>query len=133
MNWKQALSLGLCSVGAYEVKKATMYSYNGVVLPKLPETELPYAMICNCDGVYCVDFRKETQEAYNTGVVAFSHTGRLFKCVDGAWVESTVFEFLSTYPPVWATFDIYYKTTDSYGELSGTLFLAATDPIPVYE
>ena len=143
MNWKQALALGLCSVGAYAVKEPVAYLYNGVRLPKLPEwdkTAYPYAVILPDGGVaggaetmyrlrivdrpfvvdsgdlvYCID--PDSQEILYR---AFS--------TDGEWEyeKSGVIGFEQTLRnAVWTNTDIM--------TLLGEVHLAASDPVPVYE
>lgn len=33
---------------------------------------------------------------------------------------------------LWANYDVYYKDSEDVGELAGTLFLAASNPVPLY-
>lgn len=114
------------------VKEPVAYLYNGVRLPKLPVVEgESKAVLADANGVYVVDFFSINLEAYNTGDVFFIGKS-MFKYADGQWVKTN----WTTYPvgkALWTNFDLYYKTNDSYGELSGALCMAASEPIPVYE
>ena len=127
---------GVTSVGGVAKKEATMYSYNGVVLPKLPEwdkTTYPYAFIVNhsTKGYMLViqDVAETTNKAGNVAVLIDSPIQ--YAVVDGAWKESSLYS--TSVPIVWSNHDVYYKTDDDYGDLSGALYMSASAPIPVYE
>lgn len=108
------------------------YLYNGVSLSEIPTVGgCPYSLIVNADGVYLVSLSGQKTEAYNTGSVMLSTSGQTFKYEDGQWVKTSWTSFPSVYPLIWTNYDLYYKTVDSYGDLSGTLYLAASEPVPI--
>lgn len=115
-------------------ESATMYSYNGTVLPKLPEwdkTAYPYAMITsNVIGttLFITDKVGVHDSTINfTSVTKMSYS---LKTVGDKWVlayepnyyEEYHFAFTNL---IWSNYDIL--NTD------GSAFNGATEPIPVYE
>ena len=140
MNWKQAFVLGLCAPGVGGgQKEATMYSYNGVVLPKLPEwdkTKYPYAIIVH----HVINSTDEMilwlAESFTTK--GYEHTaGRRLTYVlnedTNKWdfVEEEVANrpVARYYTIVWTSKDIYnnYSSSNVYIEYP------ASDPIPINE
>lgn len=108
------------------------FLYNGVPLAQIPEDkDNPFATIVNVDGVYVLGLSRFALEAYNSGDVMLEWNLSIFIHEDGQWVSSSFVDFPSVYPAIWANYDLYYKTADEYGELSGTLYLAASEPVPV--
>lgn len=108
------------------------YLYNGVELNEIPKVDgHDYALIVDADGVYCVEITKTKNEVYNTGDAMLTTGDGLFKYLDGQWVSTYWVSFPGIYPVIWANYDLYYKTADSYGDLSGTLYLAASEPVPI--
>lgn len=134
-----------------EQKQAIAYLYNGTRLPALPErdkTVYPcvYMSYTESDaGIYAI--YAFTKPKHLTGAtseekpwIAFEE-GESFLYSSGLWLSGysdgrTFKEFGEyTYPPegvtltsglpIWASYDIY--------NADGTLYLAASDPIPVYE
>lgn len=106
--------------------------YEGAVLSKLPEEpEYECVTVLNNDGTYLANFTSSGQNAYNTGGVAVTPAVPLYKYEDGQWVKAYYTMNAGVYPVVWANYDLYYKTAEEYGELSGTLCKATSDPIPV--
>ena len=112
-----------------------MYSYNGVELPALPSwdtPQYPYAYIVYEDvtfNTYFIDYSKYPQSVVNGRlyVLPFS-SDRNYKYEDGVWVETNT---TIGGPLIWCNTDTYYNENDENGDLAGTLYLAASDPIPV--
>lgn len=108
------------------------YFYNGVCLPALPVVEgyKDAAIIRTKDGLYVLTYALP-QDAYNTGAIVPTSSFPTYKYVDGEWVKFS--PILQDYSGlvIWTNCDIYYKTAEEYGELSGKLFMAASDPVPV--
>lgn len=123
------------------VREPTMYSYNGVVLPKLPEwdkSKYPYAVIWRSgttnNPYYCaVPFEDYSFQKSGGGVWIVWHVPSdsqvpWYK----ATLESKAFEYYYdeygyavVSAIVWANFDVL--------NADGTLFLAKSDPVPIYE
>lgn len=149
MNWKQAFVLGLLAPGEWGgvQKEATMYRYNGVVLPKLPEwdkTAYPYAFILkSTDGASYIFVGRSSRPGvnrYSEEVGYYWYGGasgdnnRFVLSTDGLmWETATTTVFTGI--PAWSCFDFPYTLDSSYipDELEGTVYLAASEPIPVYE
>lgn len=125
MNWKQAFALGLCSVGEYKGEPVA-YLYNGVRLPDIStvwdKTAYPYAMITNPSdtSTYNLVLTPSSITVTEDGVGG-SWSGKRYKIVDGVWTSVTG---MGSGIVIWANYDVYNR--------NGTLYLAATDPIPVY-
>lgn len=134
-------------------KQPTAYSYNGVVLPKLPEwdkTVYPYAVIVYfpvedtawlwvsvADGYYKDDYDAGSQGIWEViSVPENSYYGRFdytttdsfeLKYIDRKNVTGALFvgnDDGSSYL-LWSNYDVMDE--------SGGLYLAKSDPIPVYE
>lgn len=121
---------------------ATMYSYNGTVLPALPEWDketYPYAVIVYSWGGYLLYTGNSGQVPYVSGItIVFDEFGSLFHCGQSLggydygmekWTEEENLSsgFLPTiFSPVWSNFDLINQDD---GELS----MAKSEPIPVYE
>lgn len=58
-----------------------------------------------------------------------SNADPAYRLENGNWVKG--YGNYRKFNPIWAMYDIYYADTDENGELAGTLYLAASDPIPV--
>ena len=103
------------------------YSYNGVILPKLPEWDrekYPYAVIGLLDGVYHLTYHYRTFAVYDDGTYYIPGSGtNAYALTDGEWVFTNL--WLKRLTAVWANYDMQ---TDG-----GTLVLAASEPTPVYE
>lgn len=119
------------------------YLYNGIELPELPEWDkasYPYAMITEGTVLnygkyflYCaVNPIIESLNGYGeaTGYVKINgnylRTGATAEGAD-SWGEFTEVtstdKLLTNTPPLWTNTDIYYR--------DGSLYLAASDPVPV--
>lgn len=116
-------------------RKPVAYLYNGVQLPALPEWDkeaYPYAVLSeHTDGDGSIYYRfvalpnKRVVVLPDSGVTTmntFSETG--YKFTGTGWVEHRL---LFAYP-IWANYDVYRREADG-----GALYLAASDPVPVYE
>jgi hypothetical protein len=116
------------------------YLYNGVELPALPEwdkVKYPYAYIVHdIDGagryeyVFCMEPKPVTvllrTTAFSGTVSASDWTSRYFGYENNAWVSGSGGIIGSV---IWSNTDVYYK--DSIEGVGGTLYLAASEPIPV--
>lgn len=116
------------------MREPVAYLYNGVRLPGLPETELPYLVIIlnEDDGNYylgCFDYKKT---AYADGKVSFTSfmADELYVSANGRWTVSDA-TFTGTRLAVWVNYDLYY--TEGIENVGGTLCLAKSDPVPVYD
>lgn len=121
---------------------ATMYSYNGTVLPKLPEWDrktYPYCAICkrgklNPGYHFWAFSEKPILYWFDSDTVSMkgSASGTPYvRCsipLDGtSWSSlssSTLLDSASANGPFWSNYDAY---------IGNTLYLAASNPIPVYE
>lgn len=110
--------------------------YVGAVLPKLPEwdkTAYPYAIIgySNVRENYVLKVSKEPNTANENGKGAYvgGTDSILFEVSESEWTSASAGAF--QFSIIWANHDVYYGLTT--GELEGTLFLAKSDPVPVYE
>lgn len=133
-SWVGWLIAGLCSrpvpLGRGE---PVAYLYNGVRLPALPEWDVeayPYVLICEVDGVYYVTTRSDQQRCLTGGKLFWYSNYPTFTLKDGVWIEE-----YDAFPVgrviVWANYDVYYSS--AVEDLGGTLYMTASDPVPVYE
>lgn len=130
-------------------KQPIAYSYNGVVLPGLPEWDremYPYAAITDvnlwrrphhlmiCTAPFSVFTNDDTTITFISGTEedapllryeynSENNSWEVFNptSTDKTWGPSSSYE-----PPIWTNADIISRD-------DGTLYLAASDPIPVYE
>lgn len=128
MNWKQAFALGLCSVGEYKGEPVA-HLYNGTQLPALPEWDketYPYALIVwnknNSEYMLLLQDSKETVDA-DGEYMLFYESGIFYRANNGAW-EIASADSYDAVKPIWANYDIL--------DSNGSVYLAASDPIPVY-
>lgn len=128
-------------------KKLVGYSYNGTVLPKLPEWDremYPYAFMLDkpslylCSSLPCA----AVQTVLSPGYMGIFATGdcdviRYEPTTDGgSWQRvSETAESFSTSEMIigLAFFDLLWTNTDIINTEDRTVFLAASEPIPVYE
>ena len=117
------------------------YLYNGVELPALPDWDketYPYAYIGTnivTGGTELAFFSARMAATRSDGVFSMfirDTMGGLYRLVDGVWKSGTggAYSFL----PFWCNADYYYSKSSQYSieeSLLGTLYLAASDPIPV--
>ena len=118
-------------------KEPVSYLYNGVRLPKLPEWDketYPYAYIVHGNSTYKIRFCSVPLVAVNLAQIlsnTSSYHGEYeinYKLENGEWVDET---YAGGCSAVWSNTDIYYK--DSLSDVGGTLAMAASEPVPVYE
>ncbi len=123
-------------------KEPVAYLYNGVRLPKLPEWDkeaYPYAVIAQTlsgDGAVVFGFAVCADPwyvgSYSSGdnFVGADGNGFQWTLIDGVWVQNNMF---------WGTYNI---SDDGYGVWSnhdvidttdGTIYLTASEPVPIYE
>lgn len=126
-------------------KQPTAYSYNGVVLPKLPvwdKSLYKFASICYTGSKYILNFHnKETYYTKKSSGFEYVATKEddlnlQYYLWDGWDLQGVKKSSAGTsmYPPIWVNgFDVLYDTNEHNGELSGSLYLASSDTIPVYE
>lgn len=117
-------------------KEPVAYLYNGVRLPKLPEwdkTGYPYAYVgtTTYEGVeeYRAYFTKEIH-TMSASLMLFIDSARRYRLIDGQWVKHGAAIPPVITSPIWSNVNLYYDS--SVEEVGGTLYLAASDPIPVY-
>ena len=109
------------------------YLYNGVELPALPEWDreaYPYAvMVYNGTQYRLVLKGTPFTVTVNSGYVSINPMNYpKYRLVDGAWESFT--QFTASWSGVmWANHDLYYA--DSVADVGGTLYLAASEPIPI--
>lgn len=105
-----------------------LYGSENVKLPALPEFEKQYAFIfrANEDGsaVYYLTIR-DAKKTVNTGGIAVV-VGDMYISENGEWVATSK---TTGGTIIWANYDVYYS--DSVEEVGGTLYLAASEPVPV--
>lgn len=136
-EFKRYLALGLCATGVWGgQKEATMYSYNWVVLPKLPEwdkAKYPYASIHldGSTGYYWLWLSTEPLSRGTLGFIQFPDGATGIGSVyypneHTSWPEFTMDEGdIFTTSALWANYNIL--------NANGTVYLEASDPVPVYE
>ena len=118
-------------------KTPVAYLYNGVRLPALPEWDkekYPYAYITTADfddgyRLFCVDGQKNVINGKL--FLTILYPGDFYVLRDGEWAKYDHSNVAA--PVVWCNTDTYYTTNIENGELAGTLYMAASDPVPVYE
>lgn len=115
------------------------YLYNGVVLPALPEWDesaYPYAYIGTFGGKDSTHFIATDYDISKyIYVPGADHIFTPMNCVryvlsDGAWIEDSLWV---GFTPFWANTNVYYANEVENGDLAGTLYLAASEPVPVVE
>lgn len=135
-SWLTGLALGLSGkpLPLSTGKKLVGYSYNGTVLPALPEWDremYPYAVIDN-DGWYLACCTSMLQ--YNGSNIVYKEdcSTYCFKLDNGAWVYdgSASYNFDAGKTAVYG--ECIWTNTDILNE-DGTLCLAASEPVPIYE
>ena len=128
-----------CRLRAQRGKKIVGYSYNGTVLPALPQWDkekYPYAFIIGLSTGYqfivCdnpITHKKPFNLSYY--VVNLNGNGGSFDLENDEWVLWRMDEAVSKYYPVdditflWANHDVINET-------DGTTYLEASEPVPVY-
>lgn len=128
-------------------KQPTAYSYNGVVLPKLPEwdkTVYPYAIIytdtqSNKECLFVAKVPSILYDNSGNGNYTFSAANGWggsnpikFENDGTNWVDGFLFPqhiYASTY--IWSNYDI--KDPKGFAGPAGSVYRYGSDPIPVYE
>lgn len=110
-------------------KEPVAWLYNGVRLPKLPEWDketYPYAVLVehNSATPYWLAV-STTAFVNNLGLCQVKGDCRVFPFKNDVWGEIETFSGLSIPLPFWTNTDFLNR--------DGTLYLAASEPIPVYE
>lgn len=105
------------------------YLYNGVQLPGLPETDLPYAHILynSVDDVYVLYADEEESVAMATPAYVLGGGSLVWKLINGVW---EVYDTTISGTAIWANYDICFAPSH---ENAGEIALAASEPIPIYE
>lgn len=101
------------------------YSYNGVILPKLPEWDreaYPYAVIIPKNDTYYLLLQDTKFNAVHDWFITTLFVDFKFEYDGTIWTDYT--GSLGTATPIWSNEDIYQDDM---------LRLAASEPIPVYE
>lgn len=133
-SFKTGLALGLCGNALPWKAEPVAWLYNGVRLPKLPEwdkTVYPYAVIAFIDAgpiyrvYFCADKCTVTgvNASYKAPYVWYQGAGDVWEYKGETADTSNV--ILSMVTPIWANHDVYRE--------DGSLYLAASEPVPVYE
>lgn len=144
-DFQTALVCGLMSKGR-ELKgnkSPIAYLYNGVQLPPLPEVEYEYAVInwYSYNQCYALSLFESPNyfTAYGADFFGTDESGvpkaKVYFAKNGAWELSDITEwnFVVTKgdedqlsdSALWANFNLNYS--------DGTIYVAATEPIPIYK
>ena len=120
-------------------KEPVAYLYNGVRLPDINEVwtdkeTYPYASIATVNGVVCLGLQGLQYQTDGTNLIVVpGYKGLWYILSDGAWVYNQIEDYpdgltipLSMFTATWTSADII-NTTDN------SVYLAATEPVPVYE
>ena len=124
-----------------EPSEPIAYLYNGVQLPKLPEWDkekYPYAYITASTSPRRLILTATNKKVMRTnGTCSVTATNpydsyAVYELTDGEWVSGT---YNGSFIAVWCSEDLYYSSVlsdDTDSDLAGTLYLAASEPVPVY-
>ena len=120
-------------------KEPVAYLYNGVRLPDIntvwtDKETYPYASIATVTGVVCLGLQGLQYQTDGTNLIVVpGYKGLWYILSDGAWVYNQIEDYpdgmtlpLSMFTATWTSADII-NTTDN------SVYLAATEPVPVYE
>ena len=141
-SWLTGYALGLCGKPlpfSKVQKEPVAYLYNGVRLPKLPETGYQYAIISKTKDDYTLGLYDEyvlfvtnQQPIKGTGSITFpAGTYRIYEYRTTeafGWVE----EANENDKYINAFYDLFWCNEDILNE-NGSVYFAASEPIPVYE
>ena len=131
------VALGLAGKGLPKMAQPTAYLYNGVKLPALPESELPFAYIHKMPLV-------DSYELIVTEIASYASKGNGIDVVYTYHGVNRKTFYLSNDKKEWelvdstpegsvvGVLDLKWANTDVLFE-DGTLYLSASEPIPVYE
>ena len=118
-------------------KEPVAYLYNGVRLPALPEWDrekYPYSYVGTAMYLNIEEYRAYFAKKIHTksaGAMMFIDAALRYRLIDGQWVEHGAGIPPVITSPLWSNVNIYYDS--SVEEVGGTLYLSASEPIPVYE
>lgn len=132
-SFKVGLSLGLSGKPLPLANKEPIaYLYNGVQLPDINEVwtdketnQFASIFYYEPQESYCVVFDGDRRSVSENGFVTFVYS-KFYRFTDGVWKfvgASVVGGHL-----IWANYDVYH-----YESAGGGLYLATSEPIPVYE
>ena len=137
MNYKLAFALGLIAPGTVG-REPVAYLYNGIRLPALPEWDrekYPYAVIIDASPLFIVfkvvDIAPEVDASISFDPSLSSDANYIQWRYDdetntwGSMETGQVGSSGSLFSTIWTNTDLY--------NADGSVFLAASDPIPVYE
>lgn len=105
---------------------AYLYGEDMVRLPALPEPQGQYAVIYTFrnNGMYYLVFSDTPESVGTDGTCGvFYDYVSAYQAVNGIW--ETVSLGNTGFRPIWANYDVLYA--------DGSVYLSASDPIPVYE
>lgn len=134
-------------------REPVAYLYNGVRLPKLPESELPYAVVEEWESTFDgytgkvfflsfysekIEWKQEGEQWFMPGkVLTYSTTdsakiAEYYDRISGpgavglnVWGTCTEEDGIAADNPIW--------TNTDFINADGSVYLAASEPIPVYE
>lgn len=146
-SWLIGFALGLCGKPLPFAKKTPIgYSYNGVVLPALPEWDregYPYAVIMdlksatNATSDFIVWFLdnpivfRGSYLSYANGINDGYAQNYIYNNGDSGWVLNE--EKTDFWDDLSLSGDLVWTNTDILSEADGTVYLATSEPVPVYE
>lgn len=112
---------------------ARLYSYNGVVLPALPDWDrgaYPYAYICDLNGKIVLFLTKSQEYVDEKGTVRhpYQYGGIMYKITDGTWTKRTY--VIAIMRMKWCSEDTYCSENIDNEDLRGTLYMAGSEPVP---
>lgn len=109
------------------------YLYNGVQLPALPESSYEYAYLyTTSDGEYVANLSPTIEVIIGKGGYSTHRDGDIYVLNDGIWEVATISKYRYGYL-FWSNTDVYYDDAFSDESFASTLYLAASDPVPVYK
>lgn len=125
-----AYFLGRRIAGQRKRKKLLAYLCNGVRVPPFPvewdKNVNPYVAIGERYDGLCFYAKDSETPVNNNGKFNFTWLGRKWILVDGAWEEET--NYVYPMSVLWSNYDVYYNE-----DAGGGLYIAASEPVPIYE
>lgn len=138
-KWQFNLSDFLSGIAAAAASRGVIrrtpiaYMYNGVQLPGLPESSYEYAYLyTTSDGEYVANLSPTIEVIIGKGGYSTHRDGDIYVLNDGIWEVATISKYRYGYL-FWSNTDVYYDDAFSDESFASTLYLAASDPVPVYE
>ena len=110
-------------------RKPTAYLYNGVNLPPLPAMKEAFYFIGLRAGVYHVYSYSSIKTVRSDGTMAVLAYTDSYTLNGDKWEENRTGAL--NFTPIWANHNILYS--DSAEGVGGTVFLSASEPVPIYE